>query len=177
FKWEILPDPNGPWINMMGTVEEVIANLENVYPYSNKTLETYRETQIPAHANESINKWWTYDSRACQGPWAAADCGLLQGGIDYLRGVPGKPYLANGPGICSRVSCSWDTGIYWCNHHDGPFWLDSFNDIADAANDILFYCVYPIQVCNGCWGQQFYCEREELGLLICMVWLKTDSTS
>ena len=36
-------------------------------------------------------------------------------GIEYLRGVPGKPASGPGPGNCGRVSCWGESAIYWCN--------------------------------------------------------------
>lgn len=34
-------------------------------------------------------------------------------GVDYLRGVKGKP--VNGARQCGRVSCEWHAAIWWCN--------------------------------------------------------------
>jgi hypothetical protein len=39
----------------------------------------------------------------------------IKEGVNYLRGVPGRPWLAAGPGKCARVSCSWNSAIWWCN--------------------------------------------------------------
>jgi len=44
-----------------------------------------------------------------------ADKETIQDGIDYLRGVPGTATNGPGPGNCGRVSCSWDSAIWWCN--------------------------------------------------------------
>jgi len=54
-------------------------------------------------------------SHYCFGPWATASLQRIKEGIDYLRGVPGKPVLGPGPGTCKRVSCSYNSAIYWCN--------------------------------------------------------------
>lgn len=41
--------------------------------------------------------------------------GAIRDGINYLRGLPGVAKLARGPNRCSRVSCSHDSGIHFCN--------------------------------------------------------------
>jgi hypothetical protein len=33
----------------------------------------------------------------------------------YLRGVKGDCSNQAGPGNCGRISCSWNSGIWWCN--------------------------------------------------------------
>lgn len=39
----------------------------------------------------------------------------IQEGISHLRGVNGKPRNGPGPGNCGRVSCSYNSAIWWCN--------------------------------------------------------------
>lgn len=39
----------------------------------------------------------------------------IKEGIRYLRGVNGKPSNGPGPGNCGRVSCSYNSAIWWCN--------------------------------------------------------------
>lgn len=47
--------------------------------------------------------------------WGRAGVAPLWDGIDYLEHVPGTPRHAPGPGECARVSCSFNSAIYWCN--------------------------------------------------------------
>jgi hypothetical protein len=42
-----------------------------------------------------------------------ADQWHIRQGIEYLRKVKGKP--THLPGQCGQVSCSGDSGIWWCN--------------------------------------------------------------
>lgn len=41
-------------------------------------------------------------------------------GINYLRSITGKPKNGPGPNNCGRVSCSWNSAIYWCNDVSCP---------------------------------------------------------
>lgn len=76
--------------------------------------------------------------------------------VYYLRRVPGKPTNGPGPGNCGRVSCSWNTGIYWCNDNKEAKTLDSFGDIADGAESIARWCSYVSGAVSLCRGQNFY---------------------
>ncbi|KAA8624187.1 hypothetical protein SMACR_09337 [Sordaria macrospora] len=64
-------------------------------------------------------------------------------GVAYLRDTKfnHKPKLE--PGQCDRVSCSWNAAIFWCNDDDTAKELDSFVDIADAAQVVLDTCLLP----------------------------------
>ncbi|KAK4225092.1 hypothetical protein QBC38DRAFT_422012 [Podospora fimiseda] len=55
---------------------------------------------------------WT-DCTINNRPWAALH--RIEDGIRYLHGVGGRPTQGPGPARCMRVSCSWDSAIYWCN--------------------------------------------------------------
>ncbi|KAJ4400105.1 hypothetical protein N0V85_005846 [Neurospora sp. IMI 360204] len=82
------------------------------------------------------------DSLNCMPEWfdihqSMAYNSWIQEGIDYLRKIPtGKPALGPGPGNCERVSCEWESAIYWCNEGSETKELDSFGTIADAAEYI-----------------------------------------
>ncbi|KAI9371572.1 hypothetical protein BJX61DRAFT_543515 [Aspergillus egyptiacus] len=73
-------------------------------------------------------------------PYNGVIGGYVQDGIEYLRKVPGHPHLPAGPKRCERVSCSYNTGIFWCNDNDTPRTLPSFNNIADGAQVIFTWC-------------------------------------
>lgn len=40
---------------------------------------------------------------------------VARDGIAYLKSVTGTPVNGPGPGTCNRVSCSYNSAIYWCN--------------------------------------------------------------
>ncbi|KAL2824483.1 hypothetical protein BDW59DRAFT_162370 [Aspergillus cavernicola] len=62
----------------------------------------------------------------------------LRDGIDYLRSIGGTPEEA--PNTCGRVSCSYNTAIYWCNNNDETHYLRSYATIADGAQWLLDTC-------------------------------------
>lgn len=84
----------------------------------------------------------------------------LMQGLQYLRSIPGQPTLGPGPGTCSRVSCSYDSAIYWCNDvsifrcrvrrvgrliaRQNLFTkvLPGFYNIADGAEQIIDQCKF-----------------------------------
>lgn len=49
------------------------------------------------------------------GEWIFTYLEPIVEGISYLRGVPGSPSNGPGPGNCGRVSCSYESAIWWCN--------------------------------------------------------------
>ncbi|KAL2813072.1 hypothetical protein BDW59DRAFT_167617 [Aspergillus cavernicola] len=63
-------------------------------------------------------------------------------GIMYLEDVDGRPTEGPGPGECSRVSCSWDSAIWWCNDTRETKSLRSFNDIAIGVQAIWSECSF-----------------------------------
>ncbi|KAI0903534.1 hypothetical protein F4823DRAFT_629321 [Ustulina deusta] len=39
-------------------------------------------------------------------------------GVSYLHKLPDTAMCTNSPRSCGRISCSWRSGIYWCNDKD-----------------------------------------------------------
>ncbi|KAK3350454.1 hypothetical protein B0H65DRAFT_439497 [Neurospora tetraspora] len=80
----------------------------------------------------------------CHPEWVPEKLALgdrIPEGIDYLRKTPnGKPALGPGAGNCDRVSCSWNSAIFWCNEGSETKELDSYGTIADAAQIIQEEC-------------------------------------
>lgn len=58
-------------------------------------------------------------------------------GIDYLRRIGGRPGAE--AGSCSRVSCSWNNAIHWCNGRSVHA-TEYANTIADYARVIVYGC-------------------------------------
>ncbi|KAG4424737.1 hypothetical protein IFR04_002085 [Cadophora malorum] len=71
--------------------------------------------------------------------WGRANQGAIREGINYLR----RGSLACGVNAhsCARVSCSWDSGIYFCNNNNYNLRYPCFQ-IADYAQAILDKCKY-----------------------------------
>lgn len=153
---EVQAVPGGDKMSLSGSVEEIHAQLLNLNPNFDK--------DFPADQGKAA----TVDSRSLSkrfgpqcgtslnnyGGWNFASANGIQNGINYLRGVQGKPTL--GPKQCSRVSCSWDDAIWWCNDNGNSITLPGFNTIADCAQVLKNQCATGLPgVLNAVYGQNF----------------------
>ncbi|XWW97940.1 hypothetical protein V2A60_005936 [Cordyceps javanica] len=77
------------------------------------------------------------------------DCGglyvankkAIRDGAAYLRNQPpGRPTNGPGPNNCGRVSCSYRSGIWWCNDSTSTKSLDGWDWIANSAQRITEVC-------------------------------------
>ncbi|KAM7205982.1 hypothetical protein V8F33_000812 [Rhypophila sp. PSN 637] len=136
--WQVEPFDNGTSVEISGTVQDVIAELLKINPH-------YLEDQFKADVNDAkLTITYKRDNHInCNprpGEWEPADPWEIQGGITYLRKIYGRPGSSAGPSTCGRVSCSWNSAIWWCNDNDKPMTLDSFGDIAQCAQEIVNTC-------------------------------------
>jgi hypothetical protein len=125
-QWEIEVAP-GQIARLNGTVQEVYAQALQINPnFKLKTPSTpARPRRALAHQRSKVED--------CNYPYPLAEASKIHDGVEYLRGVPGKPVEGPGPTACGRVSCSWKSAIWWCNDvslvHDphSPYhiWLGS----------------------------------------------------
>ncbi|KAJ0412967.1 hypothetical protein BJY00DRAFT_98693 [Aspergillus carlsbadensis] len=155
--WEIPAFPNGEPLKFTGTIEEVHAELialnpnwdedflsdvedipypdESDFELETRSLDTEGVTTLAKRTDFSSSRFF------CFGRWGSASHRRIGEGIRYLRGVGGRPSLAAGPSRCSRVSCSYNSAIHWCNDDNKRKTLNSFGSIADGAQVILDRCV------------------------------------
>ncbi|CZR54820.1 uncharacterized protein PAC_04704 [Phialocephala subalpina] len=141
FTWEVETSPGGPKAHITGTVQEVVSQLLTINP-NWKSDFNFSETPTRSTVlSRQLSFPWTgilCDIRI--GEWGYADYYAIQDGITYLNGVPGIPTAGPGPGNCARVSCSYDSAIYWCNDETQTFSLPGFTTIAAGALVILDNC-------------------------------------
>lgn len=92
-----------------GTIQEVYAQALQINP-SFELPES--ENNDLAETTESIQK-----SVVECGIYRTAEKRRIQEGVRYLNSLrgTGRPWLGPGPGRCSRVSCSYNAAIIWCN--------------------------------------------------------------
>jgi hypothetical protein len=109
--WKVETSPGGPIVVLNGTIEEVHAQLLKINPNYDTDFEAIADQREAPQAGPSLIK---RDDVHC-GYWALADEQVIETGIAYLRRVQGQPVLGPGPSKCGRVSCSYDSGIWWCN--------------------------------------------------------------
>lgn len=130
--WE-LETESGATVNLTGTIEQVLQYAElNQIPlkqnpdYNVSDASSSSSTSIHARAGETL------DCNVAQLNLARVD--KINDGVTYLRQVAGKPANGPGPNNCGRVSCSWNSAIYWCNDvriHTYP-WYPQLDIVSNA---------------------------------------------
>ncbi|KAI1075520.1 hypothetical protein F5B20DRAFT_585116 [Whalleya microplaca] len=136
------------------SLQDIEAQIQAVNPSfdwanKNSTDESYKT------ANEGY-----YGEVRCNIPGykAAVSTHILEG-IDYLSRLTGDctagPADGSGKGNCGRVSCSWNSAIFYCNDNLEPH-TEPCNAFATYAHDVLFTCWQRIHY-TSTWtqGQQF----------------------
>ena len=106
-----------------GTVQEVHAELLKLNPNWDEDFSFNDHSSNLAKRTYFDPK----DEHYCGGRFPVVDLSwkwAIDDGISYLRKVGGNPIAPTGPGWCSRVSCSNDAAIKWCN---------------DVSNEYSFY--------------------------------------
>jgi hypothetical protein len=123
--WEVQVIPGGELITLNGTIEEVHAELLHLnsnwdedFPEEPEAEDTNESTDLVERDFDSpLDKRtdFTNSKYNCFGPYGLAKSIAINQGITYLRKVKGNPRASAGPSRCGRVSCSYNSGIYWCN--------------------------------------------------------------
>lgn len=90
----------------------------------NDDVERDVERVVTSASDSNVHKRSVNVKRAAQDFNAAQiDCGRGESAewmtalhrVQYLYGVKGKPTNGPGKGACTRVSCSENTAVLWCN--------------------------------------------------------------
>ncbi|KXX78412.1 hypothetical protein MMYC01_205883 [Madurella mycetomatis] len=153
-QWEVQAFPDGPMMNITGTLEHVYSELTKINPNYDEFVSSL-EAERAVDARSVEKRFGPVCGSAGYG-WEYAIKNDIQEGISYLRGVSGQPSMGPGPGNCGRVSCSYDSAIWWCNDNTDTFSLPGFYTIADCAQVLSDACAYPIgNGFEGVVGQNF----------------------
>ncbi|KUI59332.1 hypothetical protein VP1G_06578 [Cytospora mali] len=140
-----------PWnLTVTGTIQDLFSNYSKVDPKGAAALNKSMHGDLQGR-DVSSNPTTTL----CNFLGDSASASRIAQGVSYLREVPGKPSNGPGPGECGRVSCSYNSAIWWCNDNLVTKVLDSFGNIADGAQQILTLCD-PNYHHASVNGQQFY---------------------
>ncbi|KAF6803853.1 hypothetical protein CMUS01_14989 [Colletotrichum musicola] len=140
-QWDFEVTPSGDHVVLNGTVEQVVEQLRESNPklmvsfnLSGKDGQeiTALGENVPALPLSLFRTQCHAFRPGAVVSWAA--------GIRYLEAVPGKPANGPGPGECGRVSCSYNTQIWWCNEDTKTKTLASFRHIADGARAAYMDC-------------------------------------
>ncbi len=96
-----------------GTIEEVILKARAINPdYKLPEPPAGPEPDPRRHARDVQKRGQV---KNCLWSWDLADTERIKQGANYLRGLSGTAVMGPGPGRCFRVSCSYKSGITWCN--------------------------------------------------------------
>ncbi|KAK4450615.1 hypothetical protein QBC34DRAFT_461269 [Podospora aff. communis PSN243] len=159
-EWTVKPFPDrDETVNVTGPIEKVISEMSKINPnFESQVLATASSNiaalEAAAAANTTVTKRVSYQSHFCFGRWPTCSAQAIYTGVMYLNGVPGQPSMGPGPGVCGRVSCSHDSGIYWCNDHTTSYTLPSFVPIGEGAYAIMSWCDY-----KGWTSGQFFTQQ------------------
>ncbi|KAL3458198.1 hypothetical protein BJX64DRAFT_292459 [Aspergillus heterothallicus] len=147
--WTVPAFPGAVPITLNGTAEQVHAKLLELNPHYD---EDFPDTEAEAEADSATYTGLESDSSldrrrvehdvTCD-PEGRAGHRHVKSGISYLRKLAKEnkiqPRLP--PMRCARVSCSYRTGIFWCNDDEtNEKVLPSWNNIADGAQVITDFC-------------------------------------
>ena len=124
--WEVETTPGGPTVQLTGTVQQVHEQLLQINPHYERDFNITYETPSALvaassnlasrsghpHMNDALGKRGGHTE--CNN-YGDADYLAILDGIQYLRHVPGTPANGPGPNNCGRVSCSFQSAIWWCN--------------------------------------------------------------
>ncbi|CEJ87469.1 hypothetical protein VHEMI04425 [[Torrubiella] hemipterigena] len=135
--WEVEAFKDGPTLKLEGTIQEVHKQLVEI----NHNYDTdFNLGAASDKAARDLSKRTDFShSHTICGNFPGTTVDHLGQGISYLRGVGGRPSMG-GRGTCGRVSCSYNTAIWWCNDDAGVKTLASFGSIADGAQWVWNKC-------------------------------------
>lgn len=107
--------PGGPTMNVTGTIQQVFDALDKANPNYRKDfgIADHTGSSVLAATSEAAPAYEVERIECDVYDYARKDA--TRDGIKYLRSVPGTPANGPGPGNCGRVSCSYNSAIYWCN--------------------------------------------------------------
>ncbi|KAK1245541.1 hypothetical protein MKX08_005170 [Trichoderma sp. CBMAI-0020] len=144
FTWEVQAYPDGPLMNLTGSIDDVHAQLVQINPNYERDFPLV--TAIEERSDTTSLSEKALDKRfgpVC-GPgghgWKEAQQGYLNDGIRRLRSAQGQPTNGPGPGNCGRLTCDRHNTIWWCNDNPFTFSLPGFNTIADCVKVLLDQC-------------------------------------
>lgn len=175
--WSFPAGANGETLKLNGTIQEVNAKVDRDYPQLKRDF-------IPNAALDKRDMLpdpvWS-EKALCPVPgtnghnWQRASVYRIYQGIDYLNGFRGSLSVDAGPQTCARVSCSWNSAIYWCND------VGSVNSIFSDPTTLCVYTLFIVQLphrycqcqtpCASCnTHHQCLCCRSKFGRQVMGRW-------
>ncbi|KAI1494718.1 hypothetical protein F5X96DRAFT_693821 [Biscogniauxia mediterranea] len=145
---------DGPILEFTGSsLQHIEAQIRRAHP-SFSGWSPLEEPRSPAQVKREK------DFINCEPPGAQyASSYWIVHAIDYLRGIKGNCTNGPGPANCGRISCSWNSGIWWCNDDTEPKTVDC-SLFASYVADIVERCYNEGRTPDWCvMGQEFDCDK------------------
>ncbi|KAF4830097.1 hypothetical protein CGCTS75_v006154 [Colletotrichum tropicale] len=138
-EWEVQAFPGGETQIIGGTAEQVLDELRKINPNYDEDFGIGNVTE--SGLTDIVGPKADFEGAAtvCDG-WELANTARIREGISHLDGVDGKPHRGAGPASCGRVSCSYNSAIWWCNDDTKAKELNSFREISDGALYVIKKC-------------------------------------
>ncbi|CAN8105439.1 unnamed protein product [Discula destructiva] len=157
-------------IPIIGTIQDAFDVLSELDPVQANSIKESIHSGVAQHRSVASPSTSNLTSRSEDGDcctptsftcnaFTDADCLRIAEGISYLNSVSGSPAAGPAPLGCGRVSCSYNSAIWWCNNNTTPYTLDSFSLIANGAQQVMDDCSfeqYDHRCTGGVNGEQWY---------------------
>lgn len=115
-EWEAQAHPHGEKMRINGTAEEVLLKLRSINPdYDRHFGLDQPDDEVDEGGVQKRQGTNVQFARVICNNFPKADATRVAQGVAYLRRVRGQPENSPGPETCGRVSCSYNTAIWWCN--------------------------------------------------------------
>ncbi|RYO89426.1 hypothetical protein DL766_003259 [Monosporascus sp. MC13-8B] len=148
----------GPTVTYSGTLQSIVKQIraENPhYPFRNRTAFPITPDDSTKVGDTGVGRSDTISATRSDGVLNAREdnvfCGVGGDGwadkeaiveaITYLRDLTGACYALPGPGFCGRISCSYNSAVWWCNdkpkitNYPCSFFADFVQTIANECSD------------------------------------------
>ncbi|KAI7777965.1 hypothetical protein LA080_002877 [Diaporthe eres] len=162
-QWEVPVSRDGRRTILNGTIQQVYQQLLEINPHYEAEFGPAEGKYTPGLSQV----FGSYELAERRDTWS--DCGRFDAakavpiweGINHLNHVSGTPVSRPGPGTCGRVSCSYNSAIWWCNDKDTERSLSSYHEIANSVQLLTMNCTYwsESHLEPQVSGQQFHVDK------------------
>lgn len=128
-QWTGQVHPGGPNITLEGDMQDIINQIKTMDPAfkfpqpSEEEMKTFSMEPLASNTTLAKRQYPTY-TLCNRREFRDADIYYINHGEMYLYSLHGLCTLPAGAGQCSRVSCSYGSGIYYCNDADHPQYIN-----------------------------------------------------
>ncbi|KAK0666739.1 hypothetical protein QBC41DRAFT_338878 [Cercophora samala] len=143
-QWSLPVDPsnpNGARESVTGTIEEAIAQMEAAHPGWNQTFTSnikFADTHtLLTRDDNPVRDSWECNYKVNVGP---ANSVNIRDGARYLSAIDSPP-PKNAPLGCGRVSCAYNSAIWWCNDNSFEYEI-TWKNIASSAWTLQDECSF-----------------------------------